>query len=207
MGRLSDKIKIIYLLMVILFAMGVFTYLLDTWGIIKLEESIPWLKKDPPRVADSADNPTLIELERLKKERERLKDKETKLSERELALKTREAELTKREEKLQEGHRGLQQEIKKVQQQQAANLKRRNLIRDQAVRFGNMAPQDAVRIMAGLSNSDLVDVLREMERSAAEQGRQSIVPFLLTLLQPPERSQIISALMLDPRAGELPGGD
>ena len=203
MGRLSDKIKIIYLLLVILFAAGVFVYLLDTWGIIKLEETFTFLKQEPPKVKSGDDNPTLLELERLNKERERLVEKELQIKEQESKLAQRASELDKLKEELAEIKKGLKLEKQQLADTRAEEIKRDLLIRNMAERLGAMPPADAVAIVAGWSNSDLVDVFKRMERIAVDDGRPSIVPYLITQL-PRDRAQIITTIMMDSQAGRLP---
>lgn len=206
MNRFSEKIKIVYLLMVILFAAGVFVYLLDTWGVIRLEDTFTFLKKEPPTVAASHDSPTLLELEQLQKEKDRLKDLETELREKEAGLSREKSELQKKQEELQEVRKGLDIEKKKMAEDRALLMERERLIENMASRLVAMPPGDAVAIVAGWSNSDLVDVFRRMEQMAEDEGRQSIVPFLLTKL-PRDRARIITSLMLDSEASRLPRTD
>jgi len=206
MGRLSDKIKIVYLILEILFALGVVAYLLDTWGLIKLEETLTFLKKEPPRVSDRDDNPTLLEMERMKKERERLEDKDGQLKEKEARLKADASKLQKLREDLKEIKKGLEEEKKKIAEARAVKMRRELLIRNMAERLGAMPPDNAVAIVSGWSNSDLVDVFKQMEKNAAEAGQTSIVPFLITKL-PGARAQVITNIMMDSEATKLPKTD
>ncbi len=203
MGRFSDKVKIVYLLLVILFSLGVLTYLLDTWGVIRLEERFPFLKQEPPVVSKDKDSPTLLEIERLKKEKERLDDLETKLKEKELALQEKLAGVKKSEDELKELRKGVEEERKRLAEARKAEIERKELVSKMAERLGNMPPNDAVAIVAGWSNPDLVDVFRQMEQAARREGRQSIVPFLITKL-PRERAAVVTTLMMDSEAEKVP---
>lgn len=203
MGRFSDKVKIVYLLLVILFSLGVLTYLLDTWGVIRLEEQFPFLKQEPPVVSKDKDSPTLLEIERLKKEKERLDDLETKLKEKELALQEKLAGVKKSEDELKELRKGVEEERKRLAEARKAEMERKELVSKMAERLGNMPPNDAVAIVAGWSNPDLVDVFRQMEQAARREGRQSIVPFLITKL-PRERAAVVTTLMMDSEAEKVP---
>lgn len=203
MGRFSDKVKIAYLLLIILFSVGVLTYLLDTWGVIRLEDRFPFLKQEPPVVSARDDSPTLLEIERLKKEKERLDDLETRLKERQAAIDQKQGDIKKYEEELKELRKGLEEERKRIALQRKAEAERKQLIEQMAQRLGNMPPVDAVAIVAGWNNTDLVDVFREMERTATVEGRQSIVPFLMTKL-PRERAQVVTTLMMDSEADKVP---
>lgn len=201
--RFSDRVKILYLSLVILFALGVFFYLLDTWGIIRLEEHIPFLSEEPPIVDQSDDSPTELEIERLQKEEERLKEQELKLQELKASLEMQKAELEKKSEEIEEKRNSLEAEKSRLEEEKKAEINRERMIENMARRLGNMPPDDAVAIVEGWSNADLVDVFLEMESLAEEEGRQSIVPFLMTKL-PRERASVITSLMMDERARLLP---
>lgn len=199
----SDRLKIAYLILVIFFAIGVFVYLLDVWGIIKLEEHIPFLKEEPPIVAVDHDSPTELEKERLKKEEERLAEQELKLKELELDLESRTQDLETKQKEIEELKKSLDSERARLEEAKAEDAERDTMISDMANRLGAMPPDDAVAIVDGWSNTDLVDVFLEMERKAQDEGRQSIVPFLITKL-PRDRAAIITSLMMDEEARRLP---
>ena len=136
MGRFSDRVKLVYLTIVILFALGVFVYLLDSWGIIKLEEHMTFLKETPTLVKDSNDSPSLLEKERLEKERERLEDLKTELEVARLEIEKNKRELVKLKEELEESQRGLAEEKKKMARAQAETQQRNKLIENMAGRLG-----------------------------------------------------------------------
>jgi len=198
MNALSDKIKIVYLTFVILFALGVFVYLLDTWGIIKLEDHIPYLKKEAPLVLDSTDNPFELEKERLRKEEDRLKDEELRLKELASKFDTDSKDLQARLEELEQSKQALEEQKKALEAEKAADVERKKIVKEMADRINNMPPKDAVEIVAGWNNADLVDVFIQMEKDSEAEGRPSIVPYLLTKM-PRDRASVITSLMLDSR--------
>ncbi|MBL8020834.1 MAG: hypothetical protein JNM27_14280 [Leptospirales bacterium] len=206
MSRLSEKIKIVYLTLVILFSLGVFVYLLDTWNVITLRDHIPFLKKEPPIVGDEADDPARIEEDRLRKEEERLKELEIKLKEMEAKLGEENATVKKQSEEIELMRKGLEEERRRLEEAKQAAFKRQKTVKEMATRILNMPPDDAVAILANWSNSDAVDVFLQMERDAEAEGRQSIVPFLLTKL-PRERAGLITTLMMDELARKTPGSE
>ena len=206
MGNFSDKIKIVYLTFVIFFALGVLVYLLDTWGVINMEEYIPFLSEESPLVAEDADEPGLLEWERLEKEQTRIEEERIKLEEERLKLEETLAQIKAREEELGNRERGVKEEKQQIAEAQAARFQRQEMIRNMATRMTNMPPADAVAIMAGFSNTDLVDVLLQMEANAVQGGGQSIVPYLMTLL-PRDRAALIGTLMMDEEARRLPRTD
>ncbi len=201
--RFSDKVKIAYLTLVILFSIGVFFYLLDTWGIIRLQEYLPFISEEAPIVAIDDDSPTELELERLAKEQDRLEEEKLKLQETAATLEMEKQELQQKLQELEDQKKGLTEEKTRLEQVRQEQINRDKMIMDMAGRIGAMPPDDAVAIVAGWSNSDLVDVFIQMEKNAEEEGQQSIVPFLITKL-PRDRAAIITSLMMDEKAGLLP---
>ena len=206
MGRFSEKIKIAYLTLVILFSLGVVVYLMDTWGVIRLEETFPFLKKEPPKIARSHDSPTLLERERLRKEKERLEELALKQKEEAKKLEEEKRELQKLKERLETVKKGLEEEKKNIAAVQRKERERLKLIERMAARLGSMPPEQAVALAIGWSNVDVVAVFEQMEKTARQAGRPSIVPFLLTRM-PRERARVITALMMDSEAGRLPPQD
>ena len=203
MSRFSAKVRIVYLTLAILFTGGVFVYLLDTWGVIRLEEKLPFLASDPPKAPLSEDSQTLLDREALEKQEERLKEKELELQEMEQNLKDRQEALQQEQQKLEEARNGLKEARKQLKEETEATRTRKQKIEQMAERLGAMPPDDAVAIVRGWSNVDVVDVFVQMERNAEEAGEQSIVPFLITKL-PRERASLITTLMMDAVAERMP---
>ena len=203
MSRFSAKVRIVYLTLVILFTGGVFLYLLDTWGVIRLEEKLPFLASDPPRAPLSEDSQTLLDKEALEKQEEKLKEKELELQEMQETLQQRQEALKQEQQKLEEAREGLKEARSQLERESEARQTRDEKIQQMAQRLGAMPPDDAVAIVRGWSNVDVVDVFVQMERNAEEAGEQSIVPFLITKL-PRERASLITTLMMDAVAERLP---
>jgi len=200
MNRLSDKIKIVYLTLVIFFSLGVFAYLLDSWNIIQLEEYLPFLKKEPPIVDFNEDNPTELELQKMRKDQERLIDEELRLKEQAEKLKGNKLELEQKLEEIQEMKKGLEEQLAMMEATKEKEQSRQKKIRAMAARIYSMPPDDSVAIVAGWSNTDLVEVFIQMEKDADAEGRQSIVPYLMTKL-PRDRAAVITSLMMDEKTG------
>lgn len=199
MNRLSEKIKIAYLSLVILFSLGVFVYLLDTWHIISLKEMIPFLKKEPPVVPESDDDPFRIREGELQKEEERLQELEIQLREKEAKVGEDASNVKKQLEEIEQLRKGLADERKRLESEKQAAFERKKTVKEMAGRILNMPPDDAVAILANWKNSDVVDVFLQMERDAEAEGRQSIVPYLMTKI-PRERAGVITSLMMDEQA-------
>lgn len=202
MGNLSAKVKIFYLIMVILFSFGVFIYLLDTWGVIRLEEKLPFLAQDPPVSPLSEDSPTQLEIERIEKMQAKLEEEELRIQELQAKLKEEQQKLQEQKEELEQTREGIELQQKQIEQAEAQKQERQAIVREMANRIYNMPPDDSVAILAGWSNTDVVDVFLQMEETAEEEGRQSIVPFLLTKM-PKDRAAIITTLMMDDMARSM----
>ena len=166
MGNFSDKIKIFYLTAVILFAMGVFAYLLDSWGVINLENYIPGLSEEAPIVADDADSPGELEWEQLEKERQRIEEERLALEEARLELERGRAELEAEREAFEQEKQALVEERQQFEESRQIHADRERMIANMANRLTSMPPQAAVSIAAGWSNSDLVAVFRQIDRKS-----------------------------------------
>ena len=132
MSRFSAKVRIVYLTLVILFTGGVFVYLLDTWGVIRLEEKLPFLASDPPKAPLSEDSQTLLDREALEKQEERLKEKELELQEMEQNLKDRQEALQQEQQKLEEARNGLKEARKQLKEETEATRTRKQKIEQMA---------------------------------------------------------------------------
>ncbi|MCS7205632.1 MAG: hypothetical protein NZ853_08035 [Leptospiraceae bacterium] len=192
----SPKIKLLYLIFLIFFLIGVYLYLLDQWGIITLRDYIPFLKKEPPPVDQTQANFLLIEKEQLEKEKEILQEEKVKLEELKLQLEEKQKSLTEKEKELESEKENIEKQKQKLQEIENARKEKNRLIENMARRLNAMPPQAVIDMIQGWNNLDIVEVFLRMEELAEEEGTPSIVPFLLSQL-PPERASIISSLMLN----------
>jgi len=199
MSSLSPKIKIVYLIFLILFSTFVAFYLLDTWNIINARRYIPLLSDEPPIVSDTTDSIALLEDERRRKEDERLAELDLQLKELEAKLTEEKGILDEKRKEYEELRQGLIEEKKKFEEMRNKDATRDKTISEMAVRLTNMPPDDAVAILVGWTDADIVDVFLRMEQNAEAAGTPSIVPFLLTKL-PRDRASIITSQMMDVEA-------
>ncbi len=199
MNSLSPKIKIAYLTLLILFSIAVFLYLLDTWNIINARRYIPFLSDQPPIVSDTTDSIALLEEERRRKEEERLAELELQLKEMEARLTEEKGSLAEKQKEYEELKQGLLEEKKRYEERRNADAQKEKMIAEMAQRLNNMPPTDAVAILTGWSDADIVDVFLRMERNAEAEGTTSIVPYLLTKM-PRDRASIITSQMMDEEA-------
>lgn len=193
---LSPKIKIIYLTLLIFFSIAVYLYLLDQWGIINLKNYLPFIEEEIPKIDTLKGNELLIEKDKLEKEREILEEEKIKINELKSKLDLKQKELEAKEKEVNDQKQNIEEQKKKIIEKENARKERNKMIEEMAKRLNAMPPQNVIEIIQGWKNIDIVDVFLKMEQIAEEEGTQSIVPYLLSLL-PPERSSVITSLMLD----------
>ncbi len=193
---ISPRVKLIYLIFLILFLIGIYLYLLDIWGIISLKEYLPFLKKEIPKVDQTQANELLLEKEKLEKEKEILQEEKINIHELKAKLEEQEKIIKEKEKELEQEKQNIEKQKQKIQEIENSRKQRKKMIEDMAKRLNAMPPQDVIEIIQGWNNMDIVDVFLKMEELAEEEGNPSIVPYLLSQL-PPERASVITSLMMD----------
>ena len=191
-----ERLKISFLFLLIVFALGLFFYLLDSWQILNIENYLPGLSEEAPLVGKDLDTPTELEWQELKKEREKLEERELKFTEELKQLKEEQETLSGREGNLKHKIAGFNKEQERFKKLQEAYQDRKKNVKAMAERLQAMPPNEIIEIIENWTNRDLIQVFLEMEKNAQEAGETSIVPYLLTLL-PKERSALLTTLMLD----------
>ena len=173
MSAISDKAKIAYLSLLIIFCLGIFLYLLDSWQIINLENYLPGLSEEAPLVTEDQDAPSELEWRRLEKEQKRIEEKRLELEEELSQLRNTKEALLEKEDRLEKKLESFEKEKEAFAESQESYKDRQKNITDMAARLQAMPPQDVVEIISNWSNSDLLPVFLQMERNA-QLARQSI---------------------------------
>ncbi len=191
----SNKSKIIYLLILIFFLAGVGVFWLDNIGLINLSSKMHSLKGEEELSLDAAgDEPSLIEKEEFGKEKEKLTERIEDLDKREALLAEREKEIGAERDKLEQIRKGLELEQKKLENDRKKDSGYRKNVTVLANKVSNMPPEEAVKIMSNWDDPLIIDVLRQMDSDSEAQGRMSITPYLMTLF-PKEKASRIMYLM------------
>lgn len=181
----SDRIRILYLLIVIVFLIGAGFLWLDYIGLVSLndyrEKYFP--KKMEKSIEAKDDEPSLLKWEELRKAQEKLEKDQEAFAVEKLRLDELQKSLQKTEEKLNEREKGLDLERKKFQDERKQYASYQKNIEDLAGKIGNMPPEGAIKIMNNWDDLLVIDVLRRMDRIAARDGKQSITSYLLFLIQ------------------------
>ena len=195
MRGVSDRAKIIYLLLLILFISGFGMFWLDSIGMVNLHKYLGRFAKESPSVLEKAgDEPSLIEREEFEKEKQKLQDRVDELDKREALLTEDEKKMKGDREKLDEMANGLKLEKKKFDDLKKNYSGYQKNIKILAEKLINMPPEESVKIMINWEDPMIIDVLRQLDSDATEGGQQSITPYLITLM-PKEKASRIMYLM------------
>lgn len=167
---------------------------LDYLGFINFRQDIfPTLAKIPgfkfilPR---RMEDPYLFAKEEYKKQElvrkfqwEKLKGKENELNELKMKLEEKESSLKEMQNRLTEKEKEID---KKYQDKETYESK----VKKQAVYFVSMRPEDAVKRLSKMEDLLIIDILKAIDKQAGEEGKQSIVPYFLSLMDSSKASVI-----------------
>ncbi len=195
MARISERSKMVYLIILILAILGSGAFWLDYIGMFNFHSLVNRYMKEPESVMTaSGDEPSLIMREEFEKEKDRLQERIEKLDRREALISEKEKELETEEEKLEEIKKGIELEKKKFQEEKERYSGYQKNVQVLAEKMANMPPEQSVEIMVQWEDPLIIDVLRQMDQNAAEAGQASITPYLITLM-PKEKASRIMYLM------------
>lgn len=192
----SNRSKIIYLIVLIFFLIGVGVFWLDNIGLINLGDKFASLRgQEELALTAEGDEPSLIEKEEFGKEKEKLLERIEELDKREALIAEREKELGSEKDRLEQVRKGLELEQKKLEDERKKDSGYRKNVAVLANKMSNMPPEEAVKIIANWEETLIIDVLRQMDSDSAAQGRMSITPYLLTISPLKEKASRIMYLM------------
>jgi flagellar protein FlbB len=141
-----------------------------------------------------AEDPLLLEKERLDKQMEAVAVRAEELAAGEQAFASKEQELNQKIEQVQEREKAEEEREKLFNERvKAYENRRENLIQDSAYLVG-MPPEKAVKILLAMEDQDVIDLLRVTEEQAAEAGEVSMVAYWLSLM-PAERAAALQRKM------------
>ena len=192
-SAITNLIKIIFLLLLILVIMLGGIYWFDHLGLINYRRIIkPYDKYLPSfmKRGEPAEDLLLLEKEFLNKREEimRVQVKELELKEQE--LETRELALKEKETKLKEDMTSVEEEKKVLSEKLREYDNYKDNIKKQAEYFTNMPPPAAVERLSQLDDLLAIDILRQIDKAAEEAGRMSVVPYFLSLMDPEKAATI-----------------
>lgn len=125
------------------------------------------------RSAHVAD-PALIDLERRQKDEESLNILAFELAQREESVKERETQLAQHEQELEEKSKELEEKEKTLNQARLSYDKEEENLLATARYLSSMPPANAVGILEGMDDQDMIEQLRAVDRLAQAEGRVSL---------------------------------
>lgn len=192
----TDKTKIIYIVIMILFIITIGLFWLDYIGLINIGKVYhQYIVKEAPSVVDAVDDePSLIEREEFEKEKDQLLQRIEELDKREAKIVEAEKAVAKEKERIAQMLKGLEQEKKAFDLEKKKHSGYTKNVIDLARKIENIPPQEAVDIMVQWEETLIIDVLRQIDQNAQRAGTMSISTYLLTLM-PREKAGRVMYLM------------
>jgi flagellar protein FlbB len=199
-SALSNLLKILFLLLLILVIIfgGLFWFdrLIPEFDMKRftgpLSQYLPGFLQ---RGEMAEEDPLLLEREMLGKEQQILEAEARDLQLLQDELENRENLLNEREAKLSEEAKRLEDQEKVLSEEKRQYDNYRGNVEKQAEYFVSMPPRKAVERLQAMEDLLVIDILREIDRRAEETGTQSIVPYFLSLMEPPEKAATIQRKM------------
>ncbi len=168
--------------------------LLDYLNLINLEEDLyPKLAKIPVLkhiVPERKDDPLLLLKEEEKKYEIARELEWQKLQEFREKLKEEERKIKEKEETLKEYEKQLKQREKDIEEKYKEKLEYKKMVQQQADYFVSMPPEKAVERLQKLDDYLIIDILKAIDAKAKAEGKSSLVPYYLQLMDPDRAAEI-----------------
>jgi len=190
----SIILKVVFLMLLIIVLVLGGIYWFDHLGLIDYRNIFEPIAKYFPsfmqRGEKVKEDPFLLEREQLKKQEEILEAKNREYEITVDALKKKELELKEKETRLTEEGERLEEEKKVLSEKLNEYDNYRENIKTQAKYFTSMPPKDAVERFSKLDDLLAIDILRQIDKDAEEEGKMSMVPYYLSLMNPEKAATI-----------------
>ena len=178
------RIFILFLLLIVLTLGGIIWF--DYLGLVDAKSMISPVYRllgfQKRSSVASADDPNLLDRERLAKEQDALALRQQDLDTRSSTLAQKEKELNQLGQDLNDRDAALTAREKAFNDQVKAFDNRRVNIAQNATYLTSMPPANAVAIMAKMGDQDVIDIFRTVEQQAQKAGVDSVVPLWLSML-------------------------
>jgi len=182
--RPGVRIFILFLLLIVLTLGGIIWF--DYLGLVDAKSMISPVYRllgfEKRSSVASADDPNLLDRERLAKEQDALALRQQDLDTRAASLAQKEKELNQLGQDLNDRDAALTTREKAFNDQVKAFDNRRVNIAQNATYLTSMPPASAVAIMAKMGDQDVIDIFRTVEQQAQKAGVDSVVPLWLSML-------------------------
>ncbi len=192
----SNSIRIIIWIFIILFLLAGIFFILEYFNIWSVSSYYTkWFGTDKAPTA-KVEDPLLLEKEELMKAKMSLDQRAKIIEARDINLKKMQKEYDQLILTLKTKKDQIAKQMESIEQSKQEEESRDKKIKYLSDKLSNMPPEQAVRIIEGLDTLLVIEIFKQMDKDAAEAGRQSIVNYLLSLIAAPSGEN----------AGEMPGG-
>lgn len=193
MKKVSDRAKLLYLGVLILFLVAAGMFWLDYIGLIDIERMLYKVYKREAVMVTAAkdDEPSLVAKEEFEKEKDKLKERVEDLDKREALISESEKKLEKEREKIDDIRKGIDLEKKRLEDEKKKFSGYQRNVKDLAQKITSIRPEEAVEIMVKWEEPLIVDVLRQIDFDAQEAGKMSISSYLISLMPRDKASRIM----------------
>ena len=195
------RLRILFLVIANLAAFTALIYMFDIFGVVnyytlmrdRISPVLPsFINKPKERIEDMY----LLEKDDLEKMRLSFDERKTDLDVMSIELQTKSSNLASIEQEVQQEKDNLAIAWQTFEQVQEERNNYQIILEDLASKWSSMPPNATVAIITEHANNGedqlIIDVLNQMDRSAAETGAQSITSFIISELDP-----IIAARILE----------
>jgi len=194
--RPGVRIFILFLLLIVLTLGGAIWF--DYLGIIDARSVISPVYRllgfQRISAVASADDPNLLDRERLAKEQDSLALRQQDLDTRESALNQKEKQLNQLGQDLNDRQAALEAQQKAFNDAQKALDDRKVNLEQNALDLTSMPPANAVAILAKQDDQFVIDTFRIVNTQAKAAGTDSVVPYWLSIM-PPDRAATLQRKM------------
>ena len=146
------------------------------------------------RVVVDADDPLLLEKERMAKQLEALAIRSEELTAWEQELEASRAEINQMIEQLEEREKAVEDREKVFNERLQAFENRRVNLQQNSEYLVGMPPENAVKILLAMEDQDVIDIFRMTEEQAQAAGEVSLVSYWLSLM-PADRAAVLQRKM------------
>ena len=191
MKMVSEKAKILSLVILLLFIIGIFTAWLDYIGLINVSRTFGIQREAVSVLEAEGDEPSLVAREEFEKSKNKLQERIEDLDKREAKIVESEKSLDSEREKLAEMRKGLELEKKKLELEQKKYSGYMRNVRVLAKQVESIEPAKAVELIVRWEDPLIIDVLRQIDSNAEESGKMSITSYLISLMPRNKASRIM----------------
>ena len=210
-ARPGVRIFILLLLIIVLALGGIIWF--DYLGVVDAKSMISpvyqLLGLGKRSAIAAADDPNLLDKERLAKQQDALVLTRQALDSREAALAAKEKQLNQLGQDLNDRQAALEAQQKALNDARKTIEDRRVNLEQNAVYLTSMPPANAIAILAKQDDQYVIDTFRTVEAQAKKIGADSLVPIWLSLM-PADRAATLQRKMAGstemPRSAVAPGG-